>query len=89
MTTITEVKRAKITFGKRVKELRCRQGLSINRLAQIVGMNNSNLSKIERGEVDVMISTIARVASALGVEMCELLTPDERNSQHLETKRPS
>lgn len=76
---INDVKRAKVTFGKRVTELRTRQGLSINKLVQMVGMNNSNLSRIERGEVDVMVSTIARIASALRVEVWETFVVDKRD----------
>lgn len=68
---------AKILFGRRVSELRQMQGLSINRLALMCGMNNTYLGWVERGTVNISIQTQAKIASALGVEIWELFAPAE------------
>ena len=43
-------------LGKRIAELREAQGLSVRRLALIVGTGYSHLAKIEKGQVDVRFS---------------------------------
>ena len=69
--------RAKSTFGRRVRELRESQGLSINRFAMICGMNNTYVGWVENGDVNISIKTQAKIASALGVEVWELFAPAE------------
>lgn len=75
--SMDDAMRAKSMFGRRVRELRSAQGLSINRLATICGMNNTYLGWIERGEVNVTIKVVAKLASALGVDVWELFAPAE------------
>jgi len=62
----------KLRFGKRLRELRERKGISQEHLAKLASLNRTYISKIERGERNVSIETAARLASALGVELKEL-----------------
>ena len=59
-------------FGKRIKELRIKQGLTQEQLAEMIEVGERNLSKIECGNVFVKASTITKLIQALKVEPQEL-----------------
>ena len=59
-------------FGKRVKELRIKHGLTQEQLAEMIEVGERNLSKIECGNVFVKASTIAKIINALHVNPNEL-----------------
>lgn len=50
----------------RMKRIRERKGLTVRELANLSNLNASNLSRIENGCLDAQLSTIERIASALG-----------------------
>lgn len=61
-------------FGKRLREVRTAQGLSQMELAELLSVTATYIGRLERGERSPSLSTIARLAKALGVsvsEMCE------------------
>lgn len=62
----------RIAFGKKVEEFRKKLGLSYRQLAQKCDVDHSNISKIEKGEIDVRISTIQELAKGLEVHPQEL-----------------
>lgn len=62
----------RIAFGKRVEELRKNLGLSYRALAQKCDVDHSNISKIEKGEIDLRISTVQELAKGLEVHPKEL-----------------
>lgn len=66
-------------FGIRVKELRLRSGMSQEVLAYRVGIDRTYLSGIERGERNVSLLNIERIAAALNVTVSYLFS-DERFS---------
>lgn len=51
---------------KTLKEIRGRRGLSQRRLAQQAGLSFRGLQMIEAGQTDMRLSSLARIASALG-----------------------
>jgi transcriptional regulator with XRE-family HTH domain len=59
-------------FGKRVRGLRTSLGLSQEQLANEADIPLSQVGRIERGEVNTTISTIAVLAKALNIEIKEL-----------------
>lgn len=59
-------------FGKRIKELRIKQGLTQEQLAEMIEVGERNLSKIECGNVFVKASTITKLIKALKIEPQEL-----------------
>ncbi|MGC4035230.1 MAG: helix-turn-helix transcriptional regulator [Chitinophagaceae bacterium] len=59
-------------LGKRIKELRKVQGLSQEGLAYEADIPLSQVGRIERGEINPTVSTIAAMASALKIELREV-----------------
>lgn len=60
-------------IGSRIKECReSRQWLQRD-LAQHAGVPVRTIGRIERGEVDVRISTLSKIAKALGVSIRDIL----------------
>ncbi len=62
----------RLAFGKRVEKYRKSLGLSYRQLAQKCDVDHSNISKIEKGEVDLRISTIYELSKGLEVHPQEL-----------------
>jgi transcriptional regulator with XRE-family HTH domain len=60
-------------FGKRVRKLRKARGLSQEELAEIAELHRNYIGGIERGERNVALLNILRLAQALGVSLSELL----------------
>ncbi|WP_231860802.1 helix-turn-helix domain-containing protein [Microbacterium laevaniformans] len=60
-------------FGMRVRELRQSAGLSQEQLAHQAGLDRSYVGQVERGERNVSLDNIHRLAEALGVSPGALL----------------
>jgi transcriptional regulator with XRE-family HTH domain len=54
-------------FGRRIRSLRERKGLSQERLAELADLHRNYVGGIERGERNVGLRNIIRLAKALGV----------------------
>jgi transcriptional regulator with XRE-family HTH domain len=59
-------------FGKRVRTLRLKNGWSQEELADNVGLHRTYVGAIERGEQNVSIDNLAKLAKVLGVSLEEL-----------------
>jgi transcriptional regulator with XRE-family HTH domain len=59
-------------FGQRVRDLRKRRGWSQERLAAETGLDRTYVGGIERGERNVALRNIDRLATTLGVTISEL-----------------
>lgn len=59
-------------FGKRVRDLRKQKGWSQEELADKVGLHRTYIGTIERGEQNVSIDNIEKVAKTLGVSLEQL-----------------
>lgn len=62
----------KLGFGHRVRELRTKRQLSQEGLAVVCDLDRTYIGGIERGERNVSLLNIHRIASALGVPVREL-----------------
>jgi len=62
----------KIQFGSRVKELRNKRKLTQEKLAEMIGVGERNMSKIECGKNFVTAETLSKLLVALDVEPEEL-----------------
>ena len=60
-------------FGDRVRELRKARGWSQEHLADVCHLHRSHMGQIERGEVDVELTTLRKVTKGLGVHPGEVL----------------
>ena len=59
-------------FGKKIKELRIKKGLTQEKLAEMIDVGERNLSKIECGNVFVKAKTLAKIINALEIDPKEL-----------------
>jgi len=59
-------------FGQRIKELRQRNGLSQERLAEFCDLDRTYISDIERGVRNVSLKNIEAIANGLRVSLSEL-----------------
>jgi transcriptional regulator with XRE-family HTH domain len=62
-------------FGRRVKQLRERQGLTQVRLAEALGMSRTSITNIEVGRQRVLLHQLLRLAEILKVHPVDLLPP--------------
>jgi transcriptional regulator with XRE-family HTH domain len=69
---VTENYQLKI-FGEQVRKLRKARGLSQEELAELAQLHRNYIGGIERGDRNVALLNILRLAKALGVSLSELL----------------
>lgn len=55
-------------LGRAIRELRSSRGLSQEALADEAGIDRSHMGKIERGERNVTVLNVERIATALEVQ---------------------
>jgi transcriptional regulator with XRE-family HTH domain len=73
-----------ILFGLRLAVIRKLRGLSQERFAAESGLARSHVSGIERGKINVSLSTIGTIAKTLSVEPKELLDFNSLTINHLD-----
>jgi len=59
-------------FGKKVRELREKRGWSQEKLAEIADLHRNYVGNVERGEQNISIDNIEKIAHALGVKPAKL-----------------
>lgn len=62
-----------ILFGKEIEKHRIEQNLSYRQLAQRCDLDHSNISKIEKGEINITLSSILELSKGLKVHPKEFL----------------
>ena len=67
------------SFGQRVRVLRERAGISQEALAARAGIHRTYMGGVERGERNICLKNIIRLAAALGAHPRDLF--DESNQQ--------
>lgn len=60
------------SIGKKIKELRIKAGLTQEAFADRAQIHRSHIGEIERGEVDIALSSLMKVSQALGVPISQL-----------------
>ena len=60
-------------FGDKLRALRTDRGMSQEDLAAAAGLHRTYVSSVERGERNVTITTIEKLAKALKVSMGDLM----------------
>jgi transcriptional regulator with XRE-family HTH domain len=66
----------RILFARNLRRERLARGLSQEALADLAGLHRTYVSSVERGERNIAIDNIERLAKALGVKAARLLQGD-------------
>jgi transcriptional regulator with XRE-family HTH domain len=74
-------------LGRIIRELRKRKGMTQDQLSEIADVSAKYLSEVERGNSNVSLLLLQRIASALGADMSALLCGCESASQDGKLKR--
>lgn len=64
----------------RIKEVSKSQGISITKLAELVGITQPNMSNIANGKTSPSLDLLERIAAALDVPVPELFVPQPTNT---------
>jgi Predicted transcriptional regulators len=71
-------------LGSRIKSLRVQKSLSQDKLGELSGMNGKYLGEVERGNSNISIMNLSKVADVLEVPFLSLLSIDhERDREEL------
>ena len=62
-----------IRFGARLREVRQRKKVSQEKLAELAGLHRTYVSSVERGERNISLVNIAKLAEALDVTLANLM----------------
>ena len=74
-------------FGKRIKELRKDKGFTQEQIAERIGIEPPNISKLEKGTHFPLPENIEKIASALNVEIKDLFDFEHFNSKEILVKK--
>ena len=61
-----------LSFGKRIRELRESIGLSQEKFSFHVGVHRTYIGMIERGEKNITLTNIQKIAKALNISISQL-----------------
>lgn len=80
----TKKKNPREQFGANLKAEREKAGLSQEALAHIAGLHRTFVGSVERGERNISIDNMAKLARALGLELSDLTRMDvaRKNKSH-------
>src|SRR4030095_16502571 len=76
MNAKDNLRAARLRVGKTVRQLRKQRGWTQEQLAERVGNNPRHVGQIERGEVNVGLDKLTRIASSLSVDLAYLFPPN-------------
>ncbi|MDZ7291828.1 MAG: helix-turn-helix domain-containing protein [candidate division KSB1 bacterium] len=67
-------------FGARLRSLRVQKGLTLEDLADLSGLHSTYIGSVERGERNISLEAIERLAKGLQVEIFELFLLNSENA---------
>jgi len=62
----------KTKLGDRIRSLREEKGVSIRKFALLAGIEHPQLINIEKGRIDLKLSTLHKISKALDIELFKL-----------------
>lgn len=63
-------------LGQKIKRLRTEKGISQISFSEMIGIENSNLSRIESGRTNPTYTTLNKIATALEISLSTLVELD-------------
>ena len=75
-------------LGQRVRQLRLRKGYSQEAFADHCGVHRTFMGTIERGETNLSLQNLARIAAGIEITLSKLFSGIEREATRLAGKRP-
>lgn len=78
MRNQTQKLSAQLLFAANMRRVRLDKKLTQERVAEAAGLHPNYISSVERGERNISICNIERIACALGVPMTVLLSEPEK-----------
>jgi len=87
MKGMTDTIRKKL--GERIRELRKIAGLTQEELGEKAELNYKFIGQLERGQVNVSLDSIVRIADALGVKIGDLFSKEKIPVQKIAIKEKS
>jgi transcriptional regulator with XRE-family HTH domain len=67
---------ARALLSEKMRSHRSARGLSQEALAALVGLHRTYIGSVERGERNVSLDNLERIANALNMSLAELFTED-------------
>src|SRR5580704_12616363 len=65
----THIDNLQRSLGQRIREMRSKHGWTQEQFAEFCGVHRTYMGHVERGEKNVSLSTVLRVANALGIRL--------------------
>lgn len=65
--------RSLVALGKAIREARLNRGISQEKLALLAEVDRSYVGRVERGDNNVAVLTLARLAAALDMSIAKLM----------------
>lgn len=84
---MVSVKSLEQQIGSKIHDLRIQRDVTLAQLSQEVKLTKGQLSKIENGKVSCPVSTLMRIASALGIQVGELFDLSDTLSRAVLVKK--
>jgi transcriptional regulator with XRE-family HTH domain len=70
---------ARLVFTRNLKKYRLAKGFSQEKLAELCELHRTYISSVERGERNITIDNMEKLAIALDIDIRELLNPDDKS----------
>lgn len=87
MKGMTDTIRKKI--GERIRELRKTAGITQEELGEKADLNYKFIGELERGQVNVSLDSLVRIAGALGIKIGDLFSKEKVTVQKILIKEKS
>ena len=69
-----------MTIGERIREARTAKGLTQEQLADVTGIHQTNISKLESGTANPSLRTLKRLAAGMGMKLKLEFVPAQPDS---------